>query len=435
MENTKILDYLKKMSKNIDKKFVDIFFASFISLMVIAGIGLAVLWHYRADVFRHFADEYVKQAELDNNQGVSTGQSLLSDQSLVVSAVKKTNPAVVSIIISKNVPKYILDPNSQNQQVNPFGDLFPGFPDIFNTPQYIQNGTEKKDIGGGSGFFVSSDGLIVTNKHVVDQTGVDYTVFTNDGKKHPATVVAKDPVLDIALIKIDGTGYPYLSLGDSDNLDVGQSVIAIGNALGEFRNTVSVGVVSGLSRSITAGDQVSGASENLDHVIQTDAAINPGNSGGPLLDLSGNVIGVNVAVAQGSQSIGFALPINSVKGAIESVKQTGKIIRPYIGIRYMQITQEVKDANNLSVDYGVLIQRGQTSSEIAVIPGSPADKAGLVENDIILEVDGVKLDQDHDLASIIRQHKVGDTVSLTILHKGTQKTVPLTLAAAPDNLK
>ncbi|HWA32464.1 MAG TPA: PDZ domain-containing protein, partial [Candidatus Paceibacterota bacterium] len=136
-----------------------------------------------------------------------------------------------------------------------------------------------------------------------------------------------------------------------------------------------------------------------------------------------------------SQSIGFALPINSVKGAIESVKQTGKIIRPYIGIRYMQITQEVKDANNLSVDYGVLIQRGQTSSEIAVIPGSPADKAGLVENDIILEVDGVKLDQDHDLASIIRQHKVGDTVSLTILHKGTQKTVPLTLAAAPDNLK
>jgi serine protease Do len=440
MENTKLIAYLRKMSKSIRHEFVDIFFISLFSFIVVIGVTGAVAWYYRADIFSHFAGEYLRQAELGAsnpmNQDGAGNQPLLTQQSLVENVVKKTSPAVVSIIISENVPKYVIDPNSQNQQQNPFGNMFPGFPNLlFNTPQYIQNGTQKQDIGGGSGFFVSADGLIVTNKHVVDQTGVDYTVFTNDGKSHPATVVAKDPVLDIALIKIDGSGYPYVNLGNSDALQVGQSVVAIGNALGEFRNTVSVGVVSGLSRSITAGDAASGASENLDNVIQTDAAINPGNSGGPLLDLYGNVIGVNVAVAQGSQSIGFALPINTVKSAIDSVKATGKIIRPYLGIRYMQINSEIQQANNLSVDYGALVTSGQNPNNLAVIPGSPADKAGIVENDIILEVNGTKLDSTHDLASVVRQYKVGDTITLTILHKGAQKTVPLTLAAAPDNLQ
>jgi S1-C subfamily serine protease len=151
-----------------------------------------------------------------------------------------------------------------------------------------------------------------------------------------------------------------------------------------------------------------------------------------LLDLSGNVIGVNVAVAQGSQSIGFALPINSVKSSIESVKQNGKIVRPYLGIRYVAINAEMKDANNLTVDYGVLVKAGATASELAVIPGSPADKAGIVENDIILEVDGVKLDDKTNLASIIREKKIGDVVNLKILHRGAEKTVQVTLAAAPD---
>ena len=331
----------------------------------------------------------------------------------------------MSIIISKQVPKYetYIDPN---QQTNPFGDLFPGF--SFNIPQYRQNGTEKQDVGGGSGFFVSSDGLIVTNKHVVDQKGVEYTVFTNDGKKHSAKVIALDPVLDVALIKIEGAGFPYLSFGNSDKLDVGQSVIAIGNALGEFRNTVSVGVVSGLARSITAGDNT-GSSEVLDQVIQTDAAINPGNSGGPLLDLSGNVVGINVAVAQGSQSIGFALPINSVKGVIESVKSTGKIVRPFLGIRYVSIDAAMKEANNLTVDYGVLVKAGASASELAVIPGSPADKAGIMENDIILEVDGVKLDSNNNLATIISQKNIGQIINLKILHKGVEKNVPVTLEA------
>ncbi len=442
MEKTKIKDFIKKIF--FKNSIITSFLTSLISLLVILAIGLSLVWHYRANVFDYFAKEYLKEirnpAGTLSEEGKMSGekiiekQSIFSQESFVVDTVKKANPAVVSIIISKNVPKYeaYVDPNQQGQDQNPFGDLFPNF--FFNVPQYQykQNGTEKKEIGGGSGFFVTSDGLIVTNKHVVEQKDVEYTVFTNDGKKHPAKVVALDPVLDIALIKIDGSGYPFLSLGNSDALEVGQSVIAIGNALGEFKNTVSVGVVSGLSRSITAGDTF-GNTETLDHVIQTDAAINPGNSGGPLLDLSGNVIGVNVAIAQGSQNIGFALPINSVKSAIESVKTTGKIIRPFLGIRYMTVNSEVKDANNLSVDYGVIVKAGKNPNDLAVIPGSPADKAGIVENDIILEVDGVKLDENNTLASIIRQKNVGQTINLKILHKGTEKIVKVTLEAAKDN--
>jgi S1-C subfamily serine protease len=316
-------------------------------------------------------------------------QSVFSQESFVVNTVKIASPAGVSIVLSKNVPKYesYVDPNNQN---NPFGNMFPDMNFFFNVPQYRQNGTEKKEVGSGSGFFVSSDGLIVTNKHVVDQKDVEYTVFTNDGKKHSAKVLARDPVLDIALIKINGSNFSYLNLGNSDALQVGQSAIAIGNALGEFRNTVSVGVISGLARSITAGDSF-GKSETLDKVIQTDAAINPGNSGGPLLNLSGQVIGVNVAIVQGSQNIGFSLPVNSIKGVIESVKTTGKIVRPYLGIRYVAINADMKEKNNLTVDYGVIVKGGTDKNELAVIPGSPADKAGIVENDIILEIDGVKL--------------------------------------------
>ena len=448
------LENIKSFFRNIysNKTFMTAFLSSLATFVLIFAIGFGVVWHNRANIFSHFASEYIRESgepiksNVNGINGVKTEaekiverQSILSQESLVVGTVKKANPAVVSIIISKNVPKYETYTDPNQQQYNPFGDMFPGFQSFPgfnfsfpNVPQYRQNGTEKKEIGGGSGFFVNSDGLIVTNKHVVDQKDVEYTVLTNDGKKHSAKVVARDPVLDIALIKIDSGNYPYLNLGDSDTLLVGQSVIAIGNALGEFRNTVSVGVVSGLARSLTAGDNM-GNSETLEHVIQTDAAINPGNSGGPLLDLSGDVIGVNVAVAQGSQSIGFALPVNSIKSAINSVKSTGKIVRPYLGVRYISIDSNIKDKNNLSVDYGVLVQRGTTASDLAVIPGSPADKAGIVENDIILEVNGVKIDDKNSLANIVRQKNVGDVINLKISHKGTEKTVQVTLEAAKDN--
>ncbi len=429
MEEINTIKFIKKTFSS--KTYWSVFFASFISFIIILSILLGVAWYYRARVFGYLAKEYVLSSQLGYGSNKITEkiiekQSVFTQEFFIVDAVKKTNPAVVSIVISKEIPTYeaYIDPS---QQVNPFGDLFPGF--NFNVPQYRQKGTEKKQIGSGSGFFVSSDGLIVTNKHVVADITALYTVFTNDGKKHIAKIIARDPVMDIAIMKIEGIDFPSVSFGNSDTLQLGQSVIAIGNALGEFKNTVSVGVISGLSRSVTAGD-ATGKTELLDHVIQTDAAINPGNSGGPLLDLSGRVIGVNVAVAQGSQNIGFALPINSIKGVIESVKATGKIIRPYLGVRYVAINAEVKEKNNLTVDYGVLVKIGATASDLAVIPGSSADKAGIVENDIILEIDGVKLDDKNSLASIIRQKSVGATIKLKILRKGVEKIVPVTLEAA-----
>ena len=268
---------------------------------------------------------------------------------------------------------------------------------------------------------------------MVDDEDAEDTVLTNDGREYDAEVLAKGSALDIAVLKVKENNLPYVSFGNSDALKPGQTVIAIGNALAEFRNSISVGVISGLSRSIVAGD-MSGKSEYLEGVIQTDAAINPGNSGGPLLDLAGNVIGVNVAVQQGAENIGFALPVNTVKSIVDSVQQYGEIVRPYLGVRYMQITETVKKANNLNVDYGVIVIRGDTQEELAIVPGSPADKAGIVENDVILEVDGVKLEQGKSLASLIRQKQVGQTATLKILHKGEEKEVQVILEKAPKEL-
>lgn len=347
----------------------------------------------------------------------------------VVEVVKRTSPAVVSIVITQDVP--IVE---QFNGADPFSDFFgttPFGPFSFRAPQLEQRGTEKREVGGGSGFIVTDDGLIITNRHVVNQENAEYTVFTNDGTKYSAQVIARDPVNDLAVLKIDAKNLPFLDLGSSDALQAGQSVVAIGNALGEFRNTVSVGVISGLSRSITAGD-VQGQAEQLEGVIQTDAAINPGNSGGPLLDLNGRVIGVNVAVALGSQSVGFALPVNLVKSVVDSVQKTGTIVRPYIGVRYTLVTPALQQQNRLSVDYGAMVVRGETVSELAVIPGSPADKAGIVEGDIILELDGTRITQDRTLSSLIAGKNVDDTIRLKVLHRGTTKDVSVTLEKIPD---
>jgi serine protease Do len=239
--------------------------------------------------------------------------------------------------------------------------------------------------------------------------------------------MAIDPVSDVAVIKIEaGKALPTLDLADSSNLKIGQTAIAIGNSLGEFRNTVSKGIISGLKRNVTAGDGF-GQAETLSEVIQTDAAINPGNSGGPLLNINGQVIGVNVAMAQGAENIGFALPINLVKKDIESVKTKGKIIQPFIGVRYIPVTADIQKQNNLPYSYGALVLRGQQMTDFAVVPGSPADKAGIVENDIILEINGQKIDENHQLADQIAKFNVGDTITLKIWHKGEEKNVKVTL--------
>jgi serine protease Do len=349
-----------------------------------------------------------------------------SEEEMTVAAVETASPAVVSIVVAKDMPVY------EQYNANPFGndDFFQQFfgdNPAFQMPQVRQKGTEKKDIGAGTGFIVTEDGYIVTNRHVVIDEAAEYTVVLQDGSKHDAKVIGRDPSNDIAVLKIEGTGLSHLAFGDSDAIKVGQRVIAIGYALGQFGNSVSTGVVSGLKRSIQASNGMT-KPEDLYDVIQTDTAINPGNSGGPLLNLKGEVIGVNVAIVQGSQNIGFALPANDVKRVIETVKTGGKISRAWLGVRYVMVNKDIKKQNQLSVDYGALVVRGDQQTDLAVPPGSPADLAGIEENDIILEAGGKKLTEEYPLALAIRGFGPGDKVTLKVLHKGKEKTVDVTLA-------
>jgi len=347
---------------------------------------------------------------------------VVKEESAIIDAVKMVSPAVVSIIITEDLPKV------ERYYSDRFGsDLFNGTPFEFNVPQQRQNGTEKQVTGKGSGFVISNDGYIVTNKHVVSNEKAEYTVLMNDGKKYDARVVAQDPVNDIAVIKIDAKDLQTVEFGDSGSIEIGQVAIAIGNALGEYKNTVSVGVISGLDRSIVAGSEATGDLEQLKGLIQTDAAINPGNSGGPLLNSSGQVVGMNTAIATNAEGIGFAIPVKEIKKVANDVMTEGRIIRPYIGIRYMQITKDLAAKNNISYDYGALIVRGGNKEDLAVIPASPGDKAGLVENDIILEVDGVKLDENNSLTDIVAGHNVGDEITLRISHRGEESTVKVKL--------
>lgn len=348
----------------------------------------------------------------------------LAQEDAVISIVKKYSPAVVSVIISKDVP--ILEQCFTNPTGNDsfFNDPF--FQQFFGSikiPTQCQKGVKRQDVGGGTGFIISPDGLIVTNKHVVADTSAEYTVLTNDEKKYTAKVLARDPLKDLALIKIEATGLPTVVLGDSNNLQIGQTVIAIGNALGEFRNTISMGIVSGLARTIVASG--GGESEELRNIIQTDAAINPGNSGGPLLNLRGEVIGVNVAVAQGAQGIGFALPINEAKKSVNSVKAKGKIVYPYIGIRFVTINDEIKKANNLPVGEGAWLKPNDKSE--VVVKASPGDKAGLKAGDIITEINGEKLTAKNILSDIIQKYNVGDIIKLKVLRDGQELNLSVTL--------
>lgn len=386
-----------------------------ILLSFIFGVAGSVVGSVYAVPF--FKD--VKTAVSNTVGEVKTVQ--VNEQSAVVDVVKRASPAVVSIIVSKDlnkVPGY----SSSPFDLSPFS-LDP----FFQSRDENQQTPNIQEIGGGTGFIISEDGVIATNKHVVDDEQASYTVLTNDGKRFEATVLSRDPVNDIALVKIQTNDLPTLALGDSDNLDIGQRVIAIGNSLAQYQNTVTTGVVSGIGRTITASG--SSGSEQLEGVIQTDAAINPGNSGGPLLDIGGSVIGINSAIDAQGQLVGFAIPINDLKRDLDSFRKFGKIVKPFLGVRYVIVNEAIKQENNLSVDYGALVVgsgSGRTAQP-AVVAGSAADKAGIKEDDVILEINGERVTQDHSLAGILKNFDPGDTVKMKILSGSQEKDITVTL--------
>jgi len=331
---------------------------------------------------------------------------IINEESVITDVVEKVSPSVVTVSISKTRSL------SQIFEIDPF-DPF----NIFRQPRRAPSQKVEQDIG--SGFIVTSDGLIVTNKHVVSDTEAKYKVVTKDDKTYEAQKIYRDPANDMAIIKIDASGLKPVTMGDSSKLKVGQMAIAIGTALGEFRNTVTVGVISGLGRGITAGSPFEGYVERLDNVIQTDAAINPGNSGGPLLNSSGQVIGVNTAVSAEGQNIGFALPINIVKDALDQFnKSGGKFARPFLGVKYKMITRDLALINE--VPEGAYVQE--------VVRGSAADKAGIKAEDIITKFDGKKVtEKDGGLAQIIAGKKVGDQVSVEVYRDGKMVTLNVTI--------
>lgn len=357
-----------------------------------------------------------RNALIEESQNVPLYESELSFERRVIDVVKQNTNAVVSVIQAKDVPIF-----QTCYRTGPLDDFFsdPFFKQFFGDglsfqiPEQCKVGEETREVGGGTGFIISSDGMIVTNKHVVADEKSEYAVFTNTGERYDATVLARDPFQDFAILKIKASNLPTVKLGNSDSIEIGQFVIAIGNALGEFRNTVSLGVVSGVRRNISASGP-GGFQEVLDEVIQTDAAINPGNSGGPLLNLRGEVIGINTAIAQGAQNIGFTIPINGIKRSIISFQNNGRIVYPFLGVRYVIITSALQKERKLPFDYGALIS-APSGGGSAIVKDSAADKAGLQAGDIILEVNGVRVSVDTPLAKLIQQYQPGQVVKLTIV--------------------
>ncbi len=323
----------------------------------------------------------------------------------IVQIAKKVCPAVITVIVSRDLPA---------------AENFYSFP--YAGKEYVvpklekgQKGKiQKTQIGGGSGFIVSENGYVFTSNHVVSDTTADYTVILDPKHKYPAKVLSRNPINDTAVLKIEGERFPCLDLADSNKIELGEEVVAVGNALGEFTDTLSAGIVSGLSRFISAFGGIENQMQNLRGLIQTDAAINPGNSGGPLINMECQVIGINTAMIMGAQNIGFAIPINYAKKDLEEVKKYGKIIMPFLGVKYVLISKDMAQANKLPVNDGALVVR-EALGESPVVEGSSADKAGVKEWDIILECDNQKITSKNPLANILQKCKIGEETTLKVL--------------------
>ena len=342
---------------------------------------------------------------------------LMRKKSPIVSIAKKVCPAVITVVVSRDLPKV------EDFYSFPYGGK------EYIMPMVQKDGkgkTEKTQIGGGSGFIISSDGYVLTSNHVVADITADYTVIIDPKHKHHAKVLSRNPINDVAVLKIDSKNLSHINLADSDKIQLGEEVIAVGNALGEFNDTISAGIVSGLSRYITAFGGVDHQMQNLRGLIQTDAAINPGNSGGPLVNMQGKVIGINTAMIMGAQNIGFAIPINYAKKDLEEVKKYGKIVVPFLGIKYVLLSKEMAQANKLTVENGALVVR-EALGEPPVIKGSAADKAGIKEFDIILECNGEKITIKNSLADILQKCKIGQETSFKILRDKQELILKVTL--------
>ena len=331
------------------------------------------------------------------------------DDRRVIKIIKRVMPAVVSIAIAKHLE-----------------DLEKELPKEYSMRDSIADEHGMVQIGGGSGFIVNPNGLVMTNKHVISDAKAEYTVILNDGRTFPAKVLSRDPINDVAILKIEQAKLPFLKLGDATRLELGQSLIAIGNALGIFRNTVSLGIVSGLSRSITAQADPNAPPQEMRGLIQTDAAINPGNSGGPLVDSDGLVIGVNAAIISGAHSIGFAIPVNAARRDLDDILRFGRIRRPLLGLRYIMVDAGLKAKMKLPVDYGALVMR-ESENDHGVVPDSPADKAGIKEKDIVLTINGKRLDHEHPIQDYLEDMNVGDVAELVYLRDGQQGAVKAVL--------
>lgn len=347
-----------------------------------------------------------------------------TEESKLISAYETASPAVVSIIAMQDLTAY-------------YNQYFWGPLDYYYQ-SYESTGEENlQEVGGGTGFLINADGLAITNKHVIEDQSLQYVAYTSDGLQFDVEILDIDENNDLAIFKLvaseEDEGYamigkfPYLQFGDSDVIKVGQMVMAIGNAFAEYDNTTTAGIVSATGREIIASDSFGRGISELDGLIQTDAAINPGNSGGPLVDLSGKVIGINTAVDADAEGIGFAIPVNDIVRIVNAYNQYGYIAYPYLGVMYVMVNAEADQRLDLGVDYGAALVGDPASGEPAVVAGSPADDAGLQARDIILEIDGVVINEDNQLNDVLYTHSIGDDITLKVFRDGKEIEVKVTL--------
>ena len=362
-------------------------------LAVIAGVWLVV----GAGVLGAWLSSQATQKNNSLTSGVDGNQVVTEDEADLANLVKKVGPTVVSIVITQTTGSGRFQTTSE---------------------------------GAGTGIIVSADGYILTNRHVV-QDARTLEVLNSEGERYSdVTLVGSDPLNDIAILKIkNAKDLPVAELGDSGTVRVGQRVIAIGNSLGQYQNTVTSGIISGLGRPVTAAtDELGMNVESLTDLLQTDAAINPGNSGGPLINMAGQVIGINTAIVSDAQSVGFAIPINAARGIIRGVLANGTIQKAYLGVQFVAITPDIRAELNLSERNGALVKSG-TSGQSAVISGGPADKAGIREGDIITKVDDRVVGEQGGLGSLIAEFLPGEKVTLTIIRDGKTQEVSVTLGS------